>query len=45
MARIEQLTQLAESRGLDALALMPGPNLFYATGLSFFVSERPVVAL
>jgi Xaa-Pro dipeptidase len=45
MKRIEQMAQLAESRGLDALALMPGPNLFYATGLSFFVSERPVVAL
>ncbi|MFN2109275.1 MAG: M24 family metallopeptidase [Anaerolineae bacterium] len=45
MIRVEQMTQLAESRGLDALALMPGPNLFYATGLSFFVSERPVVAL
>ncbi|HQE92012.1 MAG TPA: Xaa-Pro peptidase family protein [Anaerolineae bacterium] len=45
MTRIEQMAQLAESRGLDALVLMPGPNLFYATGLSFFISERPVVAL
>ncbi len=43
--RVEQMAQLAESRGLDALVLMPGPNLFYATGLSFFISERPVVAL
>ncbi len=43
--RVEQMAQLAESRGLDALALMPGPNLFYSTGLSFFISERPVVAL
>lgn len=45
MRRVEQMTQLAEGRGLDALVLMPGPNLFYATGLSFFVSERPVVVL
>ncbi|MEJ5308798.1 MAG: Xaa-Pro peptidase family protein [Anaerolineae bacterium] len=45
MTRIEQMAQLAESRGLDALALLPGPNLFYATGLSFFISERPIVAL
>jgi len=45
MTRVEQMAQLAESRGLDALVLMPGPNLFYATGLSFFISERPVVAL
>lgn len=45
MTRVEQMAQLAENRGLDALALMPGPNLFYATRLSFFISERPVVAL
>jgi Xaa-Pro dipeptidase len=45
MTRVEQIAQLAENRGLDALVLMPGPNLLYATGLSFFISERPVVAL
>jgi Xaa-Pro dipeptidase len=45
MTRVEELAQLAEGRGLDALVLMPGPNLFYATGLFFSVSERPVVAL
>lgn len=43
--RLEKLVSLAVDRGLDALALMPGPNLFYFTGLSFFVSERPIVAL
>jgi Xaa-Pro dipeptidase len=31
--------------GLDALALVPGPNLYYLTGLSFHLSERPIVAL
>lgn len=44
-SRLESITMIAESQGLDALALMPGPNLFYATGLSFFISERPVVVL
>ena len=43
--RVEQIAQLAEGRGLDAVVVMPGPNLFYMTGLSFFISERPVVAL
>lgn len=42
---LEKLTSLAAARGLDALALMPGPNLFYLTGLSFGVSERPIVVL
>jgi len=45
MTRLEQIVQLAESYGLDALVLMPGPTLFYATGLHFSISERPVVAL
>ena len=44
-SRLESVAILAESQGLDAVALMPGPNLFYTTGLSFFISERPVVAL
>lgn len=44
-SRTERMVKLAEAQGLDALALMPGPNLFYLTGLSFFVSERPVVTL
>ncbi len=34
-----------ERKGLDCLALVPGANLFYLTGLSFHLSERPVVAL
>jgi Xaa-Pro dipeptidase len=43
--RIERLLSLAEAMGLDALALVPGPNLFYTSQLSFFLSERPIVAL
>ncbi len=44
-ARIEQLKAEARARGLDYLAMIPGPNLVYATGLHFFLSERPIVVL
>jgi Xaa-Pro dipeptidase len=43
--RILQALAAAESVGLDALALVPGPNLLYLTGMSFSLSERPIVAL
>jgi len=43
--RYERLIERLRARDLDALALMPGPNLFYVTGLSFHLSERPIVAL
>jgi len=43
--RLSRLIEQAAAHGLDALALMPGPNLFYLTGLSFHLSERPIVAL
>ncbi len=43
--RMEVMLERAQALGLDALALMPGPNLVYATGLSFHLSERPVIAL
>jgi len=42
--RLDRLVEQAAARGFDALALMPGPNLFYLTGLSLHLSERPVVA-
>ncbi len=41
--RLEKILNLAQAQGLDALALMPGPNLEYITGLEFYLSERPVV--
>ena len=43
--RLSRLIERATAHGLDALALVPGPNLFYLTGLSFHLSERPIVAL
>ena len=45
ITRLNRLMELAGARGFDALALVPGPNLFYLTGLSFHLSERPVVAV
>jgi Xaa-Pro dipeptidase len=34
-----------KAQGLDAIALNPGPSLYYLTGLSFHMMERPVIAL
>lgn len=44
-ARITRLLQLLQQASLDGLAVIPGPNLEYLTGLSFHLMERPVVAL
>ncbi len=43
--RIARLLQLAAQSQLDAVAIMPGPNMPYFTGLHFHLSERPTVAL
>ena len=43
--RLSGLVERMGARKMDALALVPGPNLFYLTGLSFHLSERPIVAL
>ena len=43
--RIHRLAQAARVKGMDALALMPGANLHYLTGLSLHLSERVALAL
>ncbi len=43
--RIEAVAGQLAKRGLDWLALNPGPSLRYLTGLSFHLMERPVVVL
>ena len=43
--RIDQLLDRLKEARLGALALIPGPSLFYLTGLSFHLMERPVIAL
>ncbi len=35
---------LARAQGLAGLILVPGPNLFHLTGLTFHLSERPIFA-
>lgn len=41
--RAERLRALARGAELQAVALVPGPNLAYVTGLRFHLSERPVL--
>ncbi len=43
--RLSRLIEEASASGFDALAVMPGPNLFYLTGISFHLSERPALLL
>ena len=43
--RVSRLQEETAGQGLDCMALVPGPNLFYVTGLSYHTSERPIVAL
>jgi Xaa-Pro dipeptidase len=44
VARAERLRAEAREAGLDAIAVVPGPNMIYLSGLAFHLSERPVVA-
>jgi Xaa-Pro dipeptidase len=41
--RIQKMQTLLKASGLHALALNPGPSLYYLTGLTFHLMERPVV--
>lgn len=43
--RVSRLNELLKKTGFDGVALIPGPNLFYLTGLRFHLMERPVVLL
>jgi Xaa-Pro dipeptidase len=43
--RLQKLTAAMRSQNLDAVLLNPGPSLFYLTGLTFHLMERPVIAI
>ncbi|MBN1889872.1 MAG: aminopeptidase P family protein [Thermoflexales bacterium] len=43
--RISKLTELARAGGMDCVAIMPGVNMVYLSGLAFHLSERPTLAL
>ncbi|MGG1658103.1 M24 family metallopeptidase [Brevibacillus sp. NRS-1366] len=44
-ARRERLAQLLQQGGTDACVIVPGPNLYYFTGLSLKQSERLSLAI
>ncbi len=41
--RLQRLKQQIISHGLDGLALVPGPNMLYISGIHSHLSERPIV--
>lgn len=43
-ARLARVAEVAKARGASAVALVPGSNLRYSTGLRFHLSERPIIA-
>ncbi|MBN1202060.1 MAG: aminopeptidase P family protein [Anaerolineae bacterium] len=42
-SRVQIVNTIADQAGLDAIALIPGANLQYVTGLDFHLMERPLV--
>jgi Xaa-Pro dipeptidase len=43
-SRMQRLVEQMGASGIDCVALVPGPNMTYLTGLDFHLSERPVIA-
>ena len=43
--RVARLVASLADNALDGVALLPGPNLFYYTGLSFHLMGRPTMAI
>lgn len=41
--RLNKLYAQIAAQGLDGIALLPGPNMFYVSGISSHVSERPII--
>lgn len=41
--RLQRLTEQILAHGLDGIALVPGPNMLYLSGIDMHVSERPAV--
>lgn len=41
--RLQKLTQQILAHGVDGIALVPGPNMVYLSGIHSHVSERPIV--
>ncbi len=45
MSYAERLDRLRAIPGADAIAIVPGANMRYFTGLNYHLSERPIIAL
>jgi Xaa-Pro dipeptidase len=43
--RLTRLIEAMKTAKFDAIALNPGPSLYYITGLSFHLMERPVILI
>jgi Xaa-Pro dipeptidase len=43
--RLQKLTQQTLAHGLDGIALVPGPNMIYVSGIHSHLSERPIVLI
>ena len=43
--RLQKLTQKILDNGLDGIAMVPGPNMYYVSGIQSHLSERPFVLL
>ena len=43
--RLAKLTELQRAAGIDYVAIVPGANLLYFTGVHYHLSERPIIAL
>src|SRR5258708_19840074 len=41
--RLDKLRNIAQQNSFDVVALVPGPTLMYLTGVSYHLSERPIV--
>lgn len=41
--RVDRLTEQILAHGLDGIAVVPGPNMLYLSGIHAHLSERPIV--
>jgi Xaa-Pro dipeptidase len=41
--RVARLVERARAQGLEAIVIMPGPNMYYLTALEMHLSERPAL--
>ena len=43
--RVARMLEAARAQGLEAVVIMPGPNMYYLTGLDMHLSERPAMLI